>query len=220
MKRQSKPNRPAVAMIELIFAIVIMGFVLMSAPTLISTATKSGYVASQQEAINEAASQVNMILGYHWDENSADERFIDPILKVTSGNSDLDEVNTTNRRLGTPPESYRTFARADGAIFNASSLGSDSGDRDDVDDFSGESRLVKIEDSTADYIEKGTIKMTTTIHYTQDSSPFTNSSGTTNIKSITTTLTSESGLGELDKTITLKAFSCNIGGYSLEERDF
>jgi hypothetical protein len=220
MKRQSKPNRPAVAMIELIFAIVVIGFVLISAPNLISTATKSGYVAIQQEAINEAASQVNMILGYHWDENSADERFIDPILKVTSGNSDFNEVNTTNRRLGTPPESYRTFARADGAILNASSLGPDSGDRDDIDDFSGNSYLLEIEESDADYIEKDTIKISTTIDYGQDTSPFTTASGTTNIKTITTTVTSTSGLEELDKTITLKAFSCNIGGYSLEERDF
>jgi hypothetical protein len=62
--------RPAIAMVELIFAIVIMGIVLMSAPMLISTASKSGYVAIQQEAINEAASQVNMIMGYHWDENN------------------------------------------------------------------------------------------------------------------------------------------------------
>ena len=70
-----KTLRPAIAMIELIFALVIMAIVLMSAPMLISTATKSGYVAIQQEAINAAASQVNMIMGYHWDENSADELY-------------------------------------------------------------------------------------------------------------------------------------------------
>ena len=85
---KNKIMRPAIAMIELIFAIVIMGIILMSAPMLISTATKSGYVAIQQEAINEAASQINMIMGYHWDEGSSNEFFIDPILTVSNGNID------------------------------------------------------------------------------------------------------------------------------------
>jgi len=80
-----KIKRPAIAMIELIFAIVIMGIVMMSAPMIISTAAKSGYVTIQQEAINEAASQINMIMGYHWDESSSDETFLDPILSVTHG---------------------------------------------------------------------------------------------------------------------------------------
>ena len=223
MDIKNNHKRPALAMIELIFAIVIMGLVLMSAPNLISTATKSGYVAIQQEAINEAASQVNMIMGYHWDENSADERFIDPLLKVTSGNSDLDEIPTTSRRKGTPLESYRSFARSDGMTLNASSLGSDTNDNginDDIDDFATQSRLVNIENAMADYIEKETIKISTTITYGQDSLPFTPAGGTTNVKTITTTLTSTSGLKELDKTIVLKAFSCNIGGYKLEEKDF
>ena len=77
--------RPAIAMIELIFAIVIMGIILMSAPMLISTAAKSGYVAIQQEAINEAASRVNMIMTFHWDANSADETVLDPILQMVIG---------------------------------------------------------------------------------------------------------------------------------------
>ena len=65
--------RKAIAMIELIFAIVIMGIILMSAPMLISNASQSGYVAMQQEGINEAATQVNMIMGHYWDENNVDE---------------------------------------------------------------------------------------------------------------------------------------------------
>ena len=44
-----KKMRPAIAMIELIFAIVIMGIVLMSAPRLISTAAKSGYAFAEND---------------------------------------------------------------------------------------------------------------------------------------------------------------------------
>jgi len=234
-----KTLRPAIAMIELIFALVIIGITLMSAPMLISTATKSGYVAIQQEAINEAASQVNMVMGYHWDENDADELYLDPILQVSSGDSDLNEYNNTARRIGTPKESQRSFVRSDGLRFSASSLGNDSGDRDDMDDFIGDSTLTLIQTSTSDYVEDNTtININTAVTYIDDgpgggsyldptadekitfNNPFSSTpGGSTNIKHIQVTLTS-SGPDELDKEIVLNAFSCNIGGYRLEEKDF
>ncbi len=232
-----KPLRPAIAMIELIFAIVIMGIVLMSAPMLISTASQSTYVALQQEGINEAASRVNMIMGYAWDENNTDDRYTPPILHVTSGNSDLDMTNViTARRTGTPMVSQRTFILSDAnsSDLNASSaLGNDGGDLDDIDDFIGNISLTEIETATVDYVEKTTININTAITYSSDSPsggtytaqtitfvPFAASGGTTNIKSIEVTLTSTTSLDELEKTIILRAFSCNIGGYELKERLF
>jgi len=234
-----KTLRPAIAMIELIFALVIIGITLMSAPMLISTATKSGYVAIQQEAINEAASQVNMVMGYHWDENDADELYLDPILQVSNGDSDLNEYNNTTRRFGTPKESWRSFERSDGQSFSASTLGSDGSDRDDMDDFIGGSTLTLIQTSASDYVEDSTtININTAVTYINDgpgggsyldptadrgitfNNPFSSASvGSTNIKHIQVTLTS-SGPDELDKEIVLNAFSCNIGGYRLEEKDF
>lgn len=232
---KTKVLRPAIAMLELIFAIVIMGIILMSAPQLISTAAKSGYVAIQQEAINEAASKVNMIMGYQWDESNTNENYIPPIL-ITGGDSELNEVNITavptGRRLGTPPESYRAFVRSDGLRFSASALGSDAGDEDDIDDFSGTvTHLMLVPEATleANYIETTTIDINSTVSYSDDTTnysqstiaydPFTASGGTTNIKSITVTVTSTSGEEELEKEITLRGFSCNIGGYKLEEKD-
>lgn len=227
--------RPAIAMLELIFAIVIMGIILMSAPQLISTAAKSGYVAIQQEAINEAASQVNMIMGYHWDENSANELFIDPILQVSNGHDDLNESGDIGRRQGTPEESYRAFVRSDGQRFSASTLGGDALDteEDDIDDFTETTtHLVLIPEATleADYVETTTIDINRTVSYIDDTAsynsssisydPFGSATGSTNIKSITVTLTSSSGQDELDKEIILRAFSCNIGGYKLEEKEF
>lgn len=232
----TKILRPAIAMIELIFAIVIMGIVLMSAPMLISTSTTSTYVAIQQEGINEAASRINMIMGYHWDENNTNDMYLPPILNVSSGTSALDEVGTTARRIGTPMTSHRTFILSDrnSSELNASALGNDAGDQDDMDDFIGDISLTQIEAATVDYTERTTININTAIAYNTDSvtggdynqsvitfTPFINPpSGTTNIKSITVTLTSTSGLTELDKSIVLRAFSCNIGGYELEEREF
>ncbi len=237
-----KTLRPAIAMIELIFAIVIMGIVLMSAPMLISTATKSGYVTIQQEAINEAASQINMIIGYHWDENDTDEMYLDPILVVSAtGSSDLNILGTTGRRRGTPKESYRTFIRSDGTddLSASTSPGSETGEtaEDDIDDFIGNT-ILTLEDIKAGNIETDTINISTAISYSTDTvggynqsnityNPFTSSGGaTTNIKSITVTLTSIPSAtvttvpDELDKEIVLRAFSCNIGGYKLEEKSF
>ena len=231
---KNKIMRPAIAMLELIFAIVIIGIILMSAPMLISTATKSGYVAIQQEAINEAASKVNMIMGFHWDENSSDERYIDPILQVSNGDTWLDERGTTGRRPGTPEESYRAFVRSDGFPPNASvTLGND-GNKTDIDDFIELTHLVLETEPTliADVVET-TINLNTAISYNTDNlvsggynqssieyNPFNASGGTTNIKEITVTLTSGKYVEELEKKIILRAFSCNIGGYKLEERDF
>ena len=239
-----KTLRPAIAMLELIFALVIMGIVLMTAPQLISTATKSGYVAIQQEAINEAASQVNMIMGYHWDEQDANASYLDPILQVSAGDGALNESAPTGRRLGTPEESYRAFVGSIGNRFVASAtLGNDAGETqddefDDVDDFSGsDTYLTLIEAAAADNVEKSTIKISRTVSYSDDTASYNSQSftynpfgsptgaGSTNIKSITVTLTSAPSASvpivpdELKKEIILQAFSCNIGGYKLEEKD-
>jgi hypothetical protein len=81
----------------------------------------------------------------------------------------------------------------------------------------------------AEYVETTTIDIDRTVSYSNDTAnynqptitfdPFAASGGTTNIKSITVTVTSSSGQEELEKEITLRGFSCNIGGYKLEEKD-
>jgi hypothetical protein len=241
--------RPAIAMIELIFALVIMGIVMMSAPMLISTATSSTYVALQQEGINEAAARVTMIMSYSWDENDTNESYIPPILTVNTGHPDLAEVNPTARRLGTPLTSQRTFILSDTneTDNNASTiLGSDGAEpsEDDVDDFIGDISLTLIEAATMDYVENATVNINTAVAYTSDApagaavgwyssapiinhTPFTANgapigvgpNNTSNIKSIIVTLTSTHADQEaLGKTIILRAFSCNIGGYDLKTR--
>ncbi len=234
-----KNLRPAIAMIELIFALVIMGIVLMSAPMLISMAAKSSFVAIQQEAINEAASHVNMVMGYHWDEQNTDERYLDTILR-TNGNVDLNESANTKRRLGTPIITYRSFIRRDGVnnleATAPAALGSDGTETEenDIDDFSGKTINLTLIDSEAGNVETTTIDIDTVVTYNNDGvgggynpatgiitfNPFTAATTNTNIKMITTTLTSSSGVSELNKSIVFRAFSCNIGSFKLKEGDF
>ena len=57
-----------IAMIELIFALVIMGIALLSAPMLIQQSIKSSNVALQQESIAALASHTGILLSKYWDE--------------------------------------------------------------------------------------------------------------------------------------------------------
>jgi hypothetical protein len=216
-----------------------MGIVMMSAPMLISTSTQSTYVALQQEGINEAASRIQMVLGYAWDEANAnvEDNYVPTILHTTSLTADLLEVGTTTRRIGIPMESQRSYKLSDpaGSEFTASTtLGSDVGDSDDMDDYIADTTVDPIEAATIDYIEQqGQLNINTAITYGADSvpggysqniityTPFGASASTTsNVKNITVTLTSTSGVADLTKNIVLRAFACNIGGYEFEEREF
>ncbi len=240
-------NRAAIAMIELIFAIVIIGIVLMSAPMLISTAIKSGYVAIQQESIAAAASEIGMILTHHWDEGNTDENSTAPILR-TKGNNDLNETTDAGGhpagvRAGTSKYSKRSFLTSLGGRLDATapaSLGDDGGGRDDIDDFDTQSSLYDEESTTTsegDYIDKE-INLNTTVTYINDTpsgggyhNPASNSitlnfnttpitAGTTNIKQVEVKLTTTKTETEMEKEIILKAFSCNIGTYELEKRTY
>ena len=236
--------RPAIAMIELIFAIVVMGIVMLSVPQLLSTASQSGYVAIQQEAINEASTKVNIIMGYDWDENNTQDGNR-TVLFTTDGDAELNATQGPpyTRRAGTPKSSYRTFTGHGGLTLKASAIGKDLDDMnqtDDMDDFNGIGGTLLFEENAgaSDYIERATVILNSTVSYISDaendSGTYTNpgdnnlrfdlnttafpAGQTTNIKHIQVRLTSDSGVSELNKTIILHAFSCNIGTYKLEER--
>lgn len=249
MMYRYQSNRPAIAMIELIFSIVVIGITLMSAPMLMQQASKSGYVAIQQEGINEAASRISMIMDYHWDEANTDISILDRVLLTGTDVAELREAigtdgNGTGWGIGTPIESYRNYIDSDGNKLTAvapDAIGLDIAEvahtsEDDIDDF-GAATLVLVQASDIDYIEKaGEVSMATTVNYMSDvpdGGSYDTSTLTfdpnfddviddrsTNIKRITVTLTSKSAVDELEKTITFNAFSCNIGGFELEERTF
>ena len=232
--------RSAIAMIELIFALVIMGIALMSAPMLISTATKSTSVALQQEAIATTASEIGMILTRHWDEEDTNTLNTVPILR-SFGDT---ELNASIRRAGTPSSSTRTFSHSMG-VGKHPSLATlkinftKDGDNDDIDDFDGiQHKLTSAEDTeteNGDIVDTNII-LTTQVNYISDEANYNNSgsktlkfenpfnnpapNATSNIKFIKVTLTTRSPEIELEKNITLNAFSCNIGGYALHERTF
>jgi len=236
-------NRVGVAMIELIFAIVILGIVLMSAPMLISQATNAGLASVQQEAIVAGASEMGMILTRHWDEQDTNESLYSPVLVTAENITALKETtdadgNFTGRRVGTPLLSSRSFLSSDGTRLNAtaSAAFATEGDDDDIDDFNNDTATLSssggITTQQGDYIDTS-LSIATTVSYISApniayntttisfNSPFSNATGgTSNIKAISTTVTSVSHNAELGTNITLRAFSCNIGTYQLKERNF
>jgi len=234
-------NRKAVAMIELIFAIVVMGIVLLSAPLMLTTATKSSSVAFQQESIAMAAAHANAIMSYAWDEQNTESQSHYGILNTASptvilkrdNNITVGMMRRQERLAGvlveinaSLPATFGTQKDIDPGTISVEAV------RDDIDDFDGNiSRLITADAAVAvttegDYMDKQII-MNTNVQYLTDSAssadfstcqsagngcaysnPGIAGGTTTNVKSITTTLTS----GNInDKNIVLKMFMCNIG---------
>jgi len=242
--------RSAIAMIELIFAIVILGIVMMSAPLLIATATQSSYVVLQQEAIATASAKIAMILTHHWDEGNTDPTRTASILVSPKGNSDLKQMMNgtipTGRRAGTPESSSRRFFHSLGgeAISTTphAKLGPDNGDRDDIDDFITKKPKNALIDLGSTSTEIGDVidkKMMIEVkaNYLDDRPNSGTYRGSTtkiayhlpfkrviktdsNIKQVQVKLTTNHTEKELQKEIVLNAFSCNIGTYQLREAVF
>lgn len=251
--------RPAVAMVELIFALVIMGIVLMSAPQLVSQAQSSGYVSTQQEAIAAASSHISFVLARPWDEQDTNQTAGVTILHTNTDTdipNGLQAVDITGKRAGTPAtgNGHRTFIDSLNREFNASApatfgKGNDAGEavNDDIDDFDKTTADLTFQNFVAgqdDYIDSRMI-MKTSVRYIEDSPnnatnrydtatnqltfPFRDVDNnniaddlgrSSHVKYVRVVLTNDSNANtpdDLNKTIVLEAFSCNIGEYKLEE---
>ena len=242
-----KKIKPAIAMIELIFSLVIIGIVLLSTPMLIQQSIRSSNVALQQESIAAAASHMGVILSMNWDEANANLPIgTSPILDTnrTGLSPTQNPLDFNGGSLpGLQDVSGRVSLVGGSFAFNPSLLAEfganqDSNESnftsfDDIDDYDGSSLGVTVynaQNSSADigdYVDSQ-LEMNSTIRYVEDrpSSFMLNSSTInlnssiqttiavpTNIKMIKVVLTSNSGVAELDKNITLNAFSCNIGTF-------
>lgn len=213
--------RSAMSMLELVFAIVIMGIAVMSLPLILTQVQTNNAFAMQQEAILAAKTKIGDILTYEWDENSynpaASRSFV---LDTANGDIELNAIAGTPRRVGHIDVDYRR--KLFPVTRFASPIGADSGDLDDIDDFSGQATTIAATIETAgtlDYVFTA-LTLTPTITYTSDTATYSNSTlaftfdpvnanAITNIKTISVQVTGAS------QTITLRAFSCNIGESTL-----
>jgi len=230
--------RPAIAMIELIFALTVMGIVMLSIPNLLGMATNSSYTTLQQEAIATASSDISLLLSREWDEQNTIQGEGTAILPVTGGDGDLRirsgiAIRSTRTLLGTEPSEATAPAN-----LGQDGIDNDPRGDDDIDDVSANAIVLTeaVGNSKTGNIDNS-IEIATVVHYISDaegnvaqewdgSTEITFNlanpaivADSTNIKYVSTRLTSDTGMEEMNKDINLFAFSCNIGGFELERRE-
>ncbi len=232
------PLRPAIAMIELIFAIVVMGIAMLSIPLMLESATRSSSVAFQQESIAIIASHANSMMTYAWDDNNTQEFTPTNLLTVTNGDDEIDGNSTLNqinqiRTLDVASNAslpilfgFKNDTITTGSVVHEEII------PDDVDDFHNTETNLTIALDGEQVSNKGdymdiSISMRTQITYLDDTANYsacatstgcafsktstqwdTSISGSSNIKLITTSLTSSN---VTQKQIELRSFMCNIG---------
>lgn len=230
--------RPAIAMIELIFALTVMGIVMLSIPNLLGMAANSSYTSLQQEAIATASSDISLLLSREWDEQNTIQEEGTAILPVTGGDGDLRirsgiAIRSMKTLLGEEP--FDATAPDD---LGQDGINNDPNGDDDIDDVSDDLIVLTeaVGNSKTGNIDN-TIEIATVVYYMSDaegdiaqewdgSTEITFNllnpaiiTDSTNIKFVSTRLTSDTGMEEMNKDINLFAFSCNIGGFQLERRE-
>jgi type II secretory pathway pseudopilin PulG len=169
-------------MIELIFAITIMGIVMLSAPLLIDRSSKSSFVALQQESIAAVATQINMIMTAEWDQADTNSTLGTPVLQT--GSTSIANC-TTPKPIGVTATNGRYCIDKDSTLPLSSpllvatapgSLGTDVSDLtvyNDIDDYTGQSYTVSVYNSEnyatyeGDYLDQD-INVTSNIYYGDD----------------------------------------------------
>ena len=236
--------RKGIALLELIFSIVIIAITLMSVPNLIQSTSNASKEVITQESVSNAASYANMIMSTFWDENCSDPKYENPIVDVQKEDTNLEELNVSGVLLGRRAGSAQTTSRRfrndlSGNRLTASTTliqEASDGEADDIDDYNGKSVTLVYRENTT--VQKGdykdiSIRLSSTVNYISDlansgynkqtvlfNNPFDPSkieTQSTNIKLITVTLSS---ISDSNKSVVLRAFSCNIGSSKLKERLF
>ncbi len=213
---RTKRNRPAIAMIELIFALVIMGIALLSAPTILNMSIQSSNTALQQESIAAAASKISLILTYPWDEGDTTDNTGHGILRTTNGDVELSraqrpvvasKVPYASRDWNNPALGQTEFATPENNFGNGRDLMANN----DIDDFDGTRAQLMLyrndersllTQNEGEYTKGTNFDMNTLVNYANDATNFNNAAiifnnpftrlnipgGSSNIKLVTVTL--------------------------------
>jgi len=238
--------KSGIAMIELIFALVIIGIVLLSSPMLIQQSIRSSFIGVQQESISAISTHTAILLSKHWDEGDANNTTgVAPIISL------VNELPNSPYRLEGIVDinlSSRTSSIA-GNNVTVSPIGVDFNETDfsfydDIDDYNNMDLNLTVFNNEVtsanegEYIDQD-IVINTKVTFANDrpngsdilTAPTINAGNTiytnsnispyeSNIKFIRVNLTTLNSVDELDKNITLNAFSCNLGTYTLGEAQF
>lgn len=173
-------RRKAVAMIELIFAIVVMGIAMLAIPMITVQSAKGVESAMMQESISQVASNINIALGKYWDEVNTVAGNESEIL-ITDSDNFATRAGLVQGDADNPNDNYngrRTENQA--GIPHASNSGAgtideDPDGNDDISDLDNQTIILSVynnaqknESYQGDYIDKS-ISMTSTVTFAPDS---------------------------------------------------
>lgn len=236
--------RKASSLIELIVAIMVMGLVAVTIPSLIGQSTSNNAFSLAQEAITEAKTQVIKVMSYDWDNNSYstdDQKLY--IVNTNSADANLNARNgittSAGRRRLNPAGETASNINATGITNIANAIA--------IEDFNSHGSVIKnsgkidaglIDADKLDVIYRNS-SLTTAISYGSDATiagqgygqqtvgfvfnptPIAAAGGSRNIKIISVTASLDFDADETNEDITLRAFSSNIGESTpLPPRDF
>ncbi|MDO8454134.1 MAG: hypothetical protein Q7S59_06140 [Sulfurimonas sp.] len=203
------PSKSAFSMIELIFAIVIIGISVISLPMMTQATSKGVEGNLVQEAIFAASAQLNQVLSYQWDENAIDGN--DTLSKVVC------PVGTTRLGLINQPLHRKCI------VNNISTtLGLEPGETistaDDIDDMNGITNNIFIDSGGGSVTSFQGYKnnYSTTINVENNAIFGTSNIANPNIKKVTVSITDSSG----NLITLLKTYSANIGEIDYYKRSY
>lgn len=220
-----KKIRKAIAMVELIFAIVVMGIAMLAIPMITSQSLKGTQSALTQESIAAAASQIAMISAKPWDNTNTQET-TPTILTTGSGNF------VTRNGLSAGVVNSRILSANAATPVNTDPNNQDMGDFNNIVTLLGINNAQGNAVWDGDYVDQS-IQMISGVTYAPDAVNLNQNTifnyapaalaVTTNIKHITVTL--RTGPAQTDdlvagKNIVLNAFACNIGSALAATRGF
>jgi prepilin-type N-terminal cleavage/methylation domain-containing protein len=120
--------KKAFTLIELIFSMVIIAIAFSVLPKILQLSIKSATTSLKEEAMYNAVAYVGLIKSTAWDEKNTE---VDDILLVSDGDTSYKCNELTGYRIGGMKGSRNCFHTEYASI----PLGSESNDRDDMDDF-------------------------------------------------------------------------------------
>lgn len=175
----SRHHRSGFTLIELIYAIVIIGIAFLTLPVILINNSRNVEQNLEQEAIMIAATKMGQILSYAWDDasinpnpTSANTIAVTEVLDIATGDLDFNRTsNLEDFRRGhfiQPLHRRMTPHATPRVVTNDTALGLETGETvfDDIDDFDG-----NVDSSIAagsQYGYKNAYDLTTCVDYVDD----------------------------------------------------
>lgn len=203
--------RKGLTLLELIFTMVIVAITFTVIPKLIQVMGNAGAQIVKEDAIYNTMTLMGKIVNLPWDQNNTTSN---AILHVITGNTNYD-CQTDNYRRGGFKGGRNCVGEGNITAHNASPIGRENANHDDIDDFNGES-LNTLTPCGDQLYDLGVV-----VNYVQDNNDEINSAPSTNIKRVVITTRYDATFTRHDDGNSCMIFdywSYNIGQIDIKRR--